>query len=1833
MCAFLSLIDTTTEILVQTREDGFFMWKNKRRFIRKYYKNVVAVVMMVLLVLGNIPFGVFANSDVQDWNYTTDGIEHNFVEPGDDYDSNKNDLNIETENDETEKTECDDEDIELSPPSEGIIAPPPSLFDITFFFPEALTDSNIIQVEVDSGFNPIEGVSALTETGQWVEVFLIYDGGLDIHAVYPNNHFTIIYGAVHPVTGEVFESVRNIVIVLNGLLHIAPLSIGGFTASIATTIPGFENTIDFTNAGHGNLVVPIFLSTNHVQVVNINAAFTDGSTDRSISIALADGLAFSDVSLPGMVQQGAGQEGHGGNLADNWTWSPIPNENISEALYAEITGASYVQNPIISRTIGEDYQPRAGTLTFYIEDHVNIDNLNLEITVVQDFAFAATVSGGGHHANAVTVTVMEDVGGGVDVVQSPAILEGYQVNGHVGFRVMRRQNAFTEVYEPGDTWRSLLWIDLNNVQSSPEMFVHTMLTESITFTVLVPQHLADPASLAVEVFTGTTTGGVNSNTVVGSSLTPANLVPLAVGTNVTVSTWNDFHYVEITLLQADFRNARLNLVGTVPTTTPPTDPQLVSNIDNTFHGETTPQNTGSGFFELIPIGRTVHQLASSRGSYGAHWIRVAEPFQNRLTVHPMNLPESFSGTAADSPVVPLGGFRLENSFAAPLSDQAIRITVPDESQNYIGIRAFRLPAGEDGIRNVTAVTTAGRTIHIAGPIGVDGIYHSLSFVNLSFYGATFAAHHGFTRLASNEFIVSLYYELYGEVPVGATYDRGYSWNNHQANLAFQYLGVVHQQLTAGTNVEVNAIAGLIDDTTDTGISNTLRTVATDIRTASTHATFTTSIGATNLGGLTLDSGQRHNNATFTIRDLPFQYRPLVFGVQGFYVYLRNHMGDVNWHMDSVVVNWGGNTYSLANGNLLFTTLIDSTGSTVYRLHLDEPILGLFDENMARYSFITIAVDLSVSAEAATQSILLRELMMVSTIREDIQIWSGGSAVNHHWNLGTDPGNFYIGDSRTMSGMQIGNPSNTAVVSIAGASNVLVGTALRYDATHPWRTYHWDFGGVRLDVDSNQYVEYGVFMTNNTGTQLHEFYTLTPIPRRGQWVVNQTAARAAGVQDVPFGFNMFVASDVNGNLPPGFRAYYADSYALQASDTVWQPWGVIAPEDILTVKIIAYVPVPFHSNEADNEYTFIINMQIDNGPFSIVNNQNVFASMARRNWDALIVHRATQPVGLSVPSDDPTITKTANRAVSNVGDVITYTITVTNPTDEILPGAFVVRDPISNLVTLNEASIQVHRGTTPVPFTHNFGADRILHVNLTNLQPGNTVITFTVDVRAEAAGQVIRNLAVLDIPGRPPGDNGSYVEIPVPIITKTANVTTAEVGDTILYTLRVYNPHDDALENILVTDNIFTNLVTLNTSTIRINGGAPLTPPAFTFGTPVNNIAVLSIPFASLASGVTNITFEVTVLHAAMHATVIPNHAYLYEVDPDDGTYRRLDEDDESIIVPGLLNPTLEKTANRNIVYVGDRITYTLTVTNPNDFELENWLLVDNLNTSYVAFVNGSVRFNGVVGHETASYHFNPTTGELRIAIPVLPIEGIIISFEVMVHTLPVGLVILNIAYLYGPSTSGGGSPDERPRVDEDTEEVPVRERPTDENEDEPEENEPPRPIPTPPPPSPTPSPPPESTPPPPSSSPPPAEEGENGNEPSPSPLPSPPPIEDNDNETDNSPPDNGVSDTSPSGTDPDVPPLPTTLGNTLVADGDIWIEFDDMGVPLGHWRFDPDEEIWIFDPAVPLGAFPAQTGLPQTGVNSNTGCLWLLLGFAGLIAVLAFFILRNERLAVKATKR
>jgi len=299
---------------------------------------------------------------------------------------------------------------------------------------------------------------------------------------------------------------------------------------------------------------------------------------------------------------------------------------------------------------------------------------------------------------------------------------------------------------------------------------------------------------------------------------------------------------------------------------------------------------------------------------------------------------------------------------------------------------------------------------------------------------------------------------------------------------------------------------------------------------------------------------------------------------------------------------------------------------------------------------------------------------------------------------------------------------------------------------------------------------------------------------------------------------------------------------------------------------------------------------------------------------------------------------------------------------------------------------------------------------------NTWSAAEVDVPIHYVDSIVQNGNVVTITNTLNIDN--------PILTKAADRDVAVVGDEILYTLTVNNLSDMTLYDFIVVDSLRIDLVNLVRGSVQVDG----VTMAYTFN---ETTGELRVPLAEVVPEENRVvTFRVVVLPAAVGLNV-PNIAVLEGPPNDDGERQIVSEDDENVEILEL--PSLLKEANRETAAVGDEILYTLTVSNPNNEILYDFVVVDNLRIDLVNLVRGSVQVNGV----NVVYTFDGSTGELHVAFAEVAPGDTAVTFRVVVLPEAAGLNIPNTAVLEGPADEYGN----RQVVDEDSENIEVPEDP------------------------------------------------------------------------------------------------------------------------------------------------------------------------------------------------
>ena len=345
---------------------------------------------------------------------------------------------------------------------------------------------------------------------------------------------------------------------------------------------------------------------------------------------------------------------------------------------------------------------------------------------------------------------------------------------------------------------------------------------------------------------------------------------------------------------------------------------------------------------------------------------------------------------------------------------------------------------------------------------------------------------------------------------------------------------------------------------------------------------------------------------------------------------------------------------------------------------------------------------------------------------------------------------------------------------------------------------------------------------------------------------------------------------------------------------------------------------------------------------------------------------TPAVNTTIGTAKLAITKTVNKTAAQVGDVLTYTIRVTN-------------DGLANAETVTVNDPQALELNNP---TYTLSGDATgsgtwtgsMIVTPTGGLAANESFTLTISgtVKATSQGKAIKNIAEASSPQDPTSPVKS-VEVATTIgtadlaISKTVDLASAKEKDIVTYTLSIRNDGTANANSLTVTDN-----VTLENTSYRINGGASVSPwPG------VLNLSAAPMPL--LPGGVLTITISGRVPQNTK-GTVIENRAQVSS--PDDPTGPVLSNPVQTVVVDE--NPALivdkrltQVVANGNGTY---NMSFEVLVTNTGDVDLNGFQVTDNLQNTFYnvatpivshgAITNGSVTFSGTASGSGGSGAFN-----------------------------------------------------------------------------------------------------------------------------------------------------------------------------------------------------------------------------------------------------------------------
>lgn len=379
---------------------------------------------------------------------------------------------------------------------------------------------------------------------------------------------------------------------------------------------------------------------------------------------------------------------------------------------------------------------------------------------------------------------------------------------------------------------------------------------------------------------------------------------------------------------------------------------------------------------------------------------------------------------------------------------------------------------------------------------------------------------------------------------------------------------------------------------------------------------------------------------------------------------------------------------------------------------------------------------------------------------------------------------------------------------------------------------------------------------------------------------------------------------------------------------------------------------------------------------------------------------------------PSIEKTADVKTANVGDTLTYTVKLSN--NKAASSAWkevVLTDAIPDSLTFADSSVYVDGKSAE----HSF-KDGVLSVSVGDIAAGQTVaVTFKAKVNADMYNQTIYNTAVAegengsikDEDGNETGkyedtDDGVYINKgdTAPYVTKTADKSAAKVGDKLTYTVTLGNAEGAVyeIENATMSDVIPAGLDFVDGS-VQLDG----VTTKYSFDTASHT---LTVPLGGIAPATEKtVTLSVTVNDAAYGKTIYNTAVLSGDNIPDTEG-----KDNGVSVGDGKARPSIEKAADKSAASVGDKITYTLTLSNSETatVPVQNAVVTDALPDG-LTFEYGSVMLDGV---NTSDYTYAETSRLLTVNVGSIdPDTRRTVSFVATVNEEAYNTTIQNLATL------------------------------------------------------------------------------------------------------------------------------------------------------------------------------------------------------------------------------
>ncbi len=428
------------------------------------------------------------------------------------------------------------------------------------------------------------------------------------------------------------------------------------------------------------------------------------------------------------------------------------------------------------------------------------------------------------------------------------------------------------------------------------------------------------------------------------------------------------------------------------------------------------------------------------------------------------------------------------------------------------------------------------------------------------------------------------------------------------------------------------------------------------------------------------------------------------------------------------------------------------------------------------------------------------------------------------------------------------------------------------------------------------------------------------------------------------------------------------------------------------------PLPDINSGESVELTFQVTVVSVPSNGTIANTANVTGSFILVPGEPpVIVNQPSNTTLVTVNRGQFNVSKRVNRAATLVGDVLTYTVQITN----------------TGTVTANNVQFidMISAGASFIP-----NSVTVNGVSQSNLNPitgfaigdilvGETsIVTFQATVTTIPTSGTITNVANI---------TGSFTlvpEEPPVVVTEPSNTTITSVNRGRFSVIKTVNKQATRLGDTLTYSVQVTNTGTVTATNVQF---IDVPPPSLEFvpeSVQINGIPQVgldpfvgfSLPDLAVGDSVI-ITFEVTVI-AIPTSNSIMNTARItgnFELIPGEPPFTITNSSNTTVTPVNRGSLDMLKEVNNSIVGVGETVTYRVRILNTGTADAMNVQFIDVLSQEAV-FVPNSVTVNGV-----ARPGVNPQVGFTILDIPVG--ETAIVTYEATITSFPDGGTVVNVA--------------------------------------------------------------------------------------------------------------------------------------------------------------------------------------------------------------------------------